>query len=155
MAITGSLANHTHPESFPTRSGNFGDQNTVLKLPDGTMIQTYIVEFGPSIRQPPYYNIQNETYVNGKHIYNTYTPVTSPSDNGYDHDRRYYFNWPIQFVSKPTVLSSWEVNHYVKVDQSIAYDPKCSNSQCVFQLYDPGSEQHYVKITFTGIGRWK
>lgn len=45
MSVTGSLMNHNHNNEFAT-SGNYGNTNTVLKLPDGTMIQTYNIFYG-------------------------------------------------------------------------------------------------------------
>ena len=127
--------NHNHNNEFAT-SGNYGNTNTVLKLPDGTMIQTYNIFYGD---------------------------INTSSTN---QNNEYSFNWPVQFVSKPFVIPSADGNlnqsNGVELrEQSCTVhlginELRSTNSICSYQFQEwTGNNQRAVVLKFLGIGRWK
>lgn len=166
MAITGSVMNHQHNELIPQRTGNFQSEfnendansvpaNSVLKFPDGTMIQTKSVRFNQRKNQGEFYNKQHTGWNGFKDQYN-YT-LTKNNDTGYTHDRAYRAVWDVPFVQRPIIFSQYYTNgnvNNVDIFCAINYQ-KQNNKEIVYQLYDSGGEQNDKLIIIIGIGRWK
>lgn len=102
-------------------------ENSVIKLPDGTMIQTTCVRF----------NLRKT--------------------KGYTHNRDYIAIWREQFIKRPVILAQHYVDVNAAGDAtniSINYQ-KSTNTEVVFRIWDTGSEQRDKMIIFVGLGRWK
>lgn len=158
MQINGSLKDHTHAnEYFNRQYGNWQPgTDTVLKFPDGTMIQTKSVVFSSNDVQPKWYDrktIWNNGFKDIETLNNN-----DHKEKGYRHERQYLVDWKVPFKSGtiPTIFQHYEVDQWSDVDRFFSIvRGKTTNSKICFYQYDPGENLSYARVTFLGIGLWK
>lgn len=131
-------------------------ENSVIKFPDGTMIQTTCVRFNLRKIQHPCYPKQHIRWDGAVDHYN-YGARDNRTDKGYTHDREYIAIWRERFIKRPIILTQYYTNgHNASVDLDIAINyQKSTNTEVVFKIWDPGAEQLDRMIIFVGLGRWK